>query len=226
MLVSYLSKVHPGRGGANAPIGFGSESFKTAKPVASVGVVGSGRNDINMMQRAKVSFCTSEKADDDAKAKADFILRNDNIADVVNAIVRGRAFKDRLMQFLMLQIPASLTAVAMVGIQLLEYDEILLTTSYIFLINLCYAPIFIACLVREDPGSRRYEMIERWRASSYPGTKSVTSYMRAELLKFSIFSVTLYQIGALGGLFYYAEQLFSLIHAELEFKSEDPLFVD
>ena len=192
MLVSYLSKVHPGRGGANAPIGFGSESFKTARPVASVGVVGSGRNDINMMLRAKVSFCTFEKADEDAKAKADFLLKNDDIADVVNSIVRGRAYKDRLMQFLMLQLPASMTAIAMVFIQLLEYDEILLTTSYIFLINLCYAPIFIACLVREDPGTRRYEMIERWKASRSPGTKSVTAYMRAELLKFSIFSVTIF----------------------------------
>ena len=192
MLVSYLSKVHPGRGGANTPIGFGSESFKTAKPIASVGVVGSGKNDINMMQRAKVSFCTNEKADDDAKEKADFVLRNDSISDVVNAIVRGRAFKDRLMQFLMLQIPTSLTAIAMIFIQLCEYEKILVTTSYIFLISLCYSPIFIACLVREDPGSRRYEMIERWRASKYPGTKSVTAYMRAELLKFSIFSVTLF----------------------------------
>ena len=55
-----------------------------------------------MMLKANVSFCTNEKADDDAKEKADMILRNDDISDVVNAIVRGRAFKDRFMQFLLL----------------------------------------------------------------------------------------------------------------------------
>lgn len=165
MLVSYLSKVHPGRGGANSPIGFGSDNFKTAKPIASVGVVGSGKNDINMMERAKVSFCTFEKADDDAKAKADFILKNDDISDVVNAVVRGRALKDRLMQFLMLQIPCSLCAIAMVFVQLFEYEDILVTTCFVFLCNLIYFPITIACLVREDPGSRRYEMIERWAST-------------------------------------------------------------
>lgn len=49
--------------------------------------------------------------------------------------------------------------------------------------------------------------------------------MRAEFLKFSIFSVTIYQVAALGGLFYYAENLFSLIHTELHFHQSDPLSV-
>lgn len=226
MVVNYLAKVHPGRAGANSPHGFGSEDFKQSRPVASVGVVGSGKNDLSMMRKAKVSFCTSEKADPDAKENADMVLLNDDISDVVNAIVRGRSFKDRFMQFLMLQIPMSLTAVAMVFAQVFLYDEILVTTSYIFLTNLVYFPIAVACYVREDPGSRRYEMIERWRSTSYPGTKSITSYMRGEMLKLSIFFVALFQICALVGLYYYADSLFSLIHTDLEWSKDDALFVD
>ena len=58
MLIDYLAKVHPGRASSTSPTGFGSESFRTAPPVATVGVVGSGQNDILMMNKAKISFST------------------------------------------------------------------------------------------------------------------------------------------------------------------------
>jgi|Transcript_11514 magnesium-transporting ATPase (P-type) len=228
MLIDYLAKVHPGRASSTSPTGFGSESFRTAPPVATVGVVGSGQNDILMMNKAKISFSTYNQVDDIARNAADMILRSDNISDVVNAVVRGRAFKDRLMMFLMLQIPASICSVALVFLQVFLYDQILVTASYIFLINMIYFPFAIACLVREDPGSRRYEMIERWRSGSYPGTKSITSYMRAELIKFSILVVAIFQISALAGLYYYADSLFELVHTKLNWQEHknEPLFVN
>jgi len=80
----------------------------------------------------------------------------------------------------------------MVLVQVFLYDKIIVTTSYVFLTNLVYFPIAIAVLVREDPGSRRYEMIERWASAKFPGTKSITGYMRAELLKLSIFAIALF----------------------------------
>ena len=228
MLIDYLAKVHPGRASANSPTGFGSETFRTAPPVATVGVVGSGQNDLAMMSKAKISFCTFSQCDEIARNAADMVLKSDNIADVVNAVVRGRAFKDRLMQFLLLQLPSSLTQIAMVFLQVFLYDQILVTASFVFLTNLVYFPIAIVCLVREDPGVRRYEMIERWRSARYPGTKSITSYMRGELLKFSIFVVTLFQTGAIAGLYYYADSLFSLVHVNLTWQEHEsePLFVD
>ena len=58
MLVDYLGKLNPGRVGANTPTGFGSEQFRTAPTVATVGAIGSGQNDIPMMKKAKISFCT------------------------------------------------------------------------------------------------------------------------------------------------------------------------
>lgn len=109
MLVDYLAKVHPGRVSANSPSGFGSETFRTAPPVATVGVVGSGQNDLQMMSKAKISFSTYNQCDEVARNAADMVLKSDNISDVVNAVVRGRAFKDRLMQILLLQLPSSLT---------------------------------------------------------------------------------------------------------------------
>ena len=50
MVVNYLAKVHPARGGVSVPVGFGSETFKVAEPIASVGAVGSGKNDVLMMK--------------------------------------------------------------------------------------------------------------------------------------------------------------------------------
>ena len=178
-----------------------------------------------MMRKSKVSFCTSNKSDEEAKEAADMWLENDEISDVVNAVVRGRAFKDRLMQFLLLQISASISSVAMVFIQVFMFREMIVTGSYIFLVNLVYFPITIACLVREDPGSRRYEMIERWKSVKYPGTKSVTSYMRSELLKLSILIVIVYQICALIGLYKYAAKLFTLINIEVAWEKDESLFV-
>jgi len=105
----------------------------------------------------------------------------------------------------------------MVYVQAFLYKEVLVATSFIFLINLVYFPIAIAAIVREDPGSRRYEMIERWRSSTAViGTKNMVSYISDEMLKFSILFVTLYQIAAIVGLYYYAVPLFSLVHTKLE----------
>ena len=181
------------RSGTDSLFWQGFDEFNKAAPIATVGAVGSGKNDVKMMLKADVCFSTSDKADINAKDVTDLLLMKDDICDVVNAIVRGRAYKDRFMQFLMLQIPCSLAAIAMVFSQVFLYKEILVTTSYIFLINLVYFPIVIAALVREDPGVRRYEMIERWRNSSEPyGTKKIADYMQGEMLKFSVFSVAVY----------------------------------
>jgi len=192
LVIDFLSKLHPGRQGTHSPIGFGSEDFKTAHHIATVGAIGSGENDIKMLNKAKIAFCTAEKCHPDARKAADMVLLRDNIEDVVMAVVKSRGYKDHLQKFIMLQIPASVTAVAFVLSQVFLYESILVTVSYVFLINLFYFPLAIACLVREDSSSRFYEMIERWRAQTYPGTRDVTSYMRAEHLKFSILAVTLF----------------------------------
>lgn len=192
MLIDYLSKLHPGRISNNAPISFGSDDFKTAHNIATVGAIGSGENDIKMLKKAKIGFCTAEKCHPEAKNAADMILLQDSIEDVVMAVVKSRGYKDHLMKFILLQIPASITAVAFVLAQVFLYETILVTASYIFLINLFYFPLAIACLVREDASRRFYDMVERWRANTYPGTRTITGYMRAEYLKFSILIVTLY----------------------------------
>ena len=51
MLVDYLSKVHPGRMNTQTPYGYGSQSLKLA-PIATVGAVGSGENDVLMIEKA------------------------------------------------------------------------------------------------------------------------------------------------------------------------------
>ena len=94
--------MHPISKGNDSLFWNGFESFKTAKPVASIGVLASGRNDVKMMIKSDVCFCTSDKSDVDAKDVTDMLLMKDDMNEVVNAIVRGRAFKDRFMQFLML----------------------------------------------------------------------------------------------------------------------------
>jgi len=191
-LIDYLSKLHPGRSNANTPVGFGSDDLTTAPPVATVGAIGSGDNDVSMLKRAKISFSTHEKCQDESKKSADMILLTDSLQDVVMAVVKGRAYKDNLMKFLILQIPASLCGIVMVLSQVFLYQTIMVTASYVFLINLIYFPIGIVCLVREDSGSRYYDMIDRWRSSHYPGTKTTGSYMKAESLKFSLFINTIF----------------------------------
>lgn len=57
-LIDFLSKIHPGRIGVQTPYGYGPEILKHA-PIAIVGVVGSGDNDVKMMKRAQIAFSTS-----------------------------------------------------------------------------------------------------------------------------------------------------------------------
>lgn len=225
-LIDYLSKLHPGRSNANTPVGFGSDDLTTAPPVATVGAIGSGDNDVSMLKRAKISFSTHEKCQDESKRSADMILLTDSLQDVVMAVVKGRAYKDNLMKFLLLQIPASLCGIVMVLSQVFLYETIMVTASYVFLINLIYFPIGIVCLVREDSGSRYYDMIDRWRSTHYPGTKTTGSYMKAESLKFSLFINTIFQIGALATLYLQADRIFTLVHQDLDWENSDPLFVD
>lgn len=100
--MNFVAKLHPVITGTNSRLWDGLESYHLAPPVALVGAVGSGKNDVKMMLKANVCFSTHEKADINAKEVTDMLLLNDDIGEVVNAIVRGRAFKDRFMQFLML----------------------------------------------------------------------------------------------------------------------------
>ena len=79
---------------------------------------------------------------------------------------------------------------------------------YAFLINLVYFPIAVACMARENSASRYPDMIQRWRSDDFPGTKSLTRYMRDECIRLSVFAVTLWQIASMGGLYYYAEYFF------------------
>lgn len=60
-LVDYLAKVHPGRVNSSTSYGFSPEMLKGA-PQATVGVVGSGENDIKMIKKAHIAFSTSKSA--------------------------------------------------------------------------------------------------------------------------------------------------------------------
>jgi magnesium-transporting ATPase (P-type) len=64
ILIDFLTKAHPGRAGIMNPVCFGSEDLKVAPPVATVGAVGSGDNDVLMLRKAKVSFSTNERVQD------------------------------------------------------------------------------------------------------------------------------------------------------------------
>lgn len=150
----------------------------------------------------------------------------DSLEDVVMAVTKGRSYKDHLLKFILMQIPCSITAIAMVLTQVFFYDTILVTGAFIFLINLIYFPIGIACIVRENSAGRYPDMIGRWRSMRYPGTKTITGYMRAEYIKFAIFIVTVFQIGAMYALYYHADKLFTLVHTDLDWNNDDPLFVD
>lgn len=154
------------------------------------------------------------------------VLLNDELRQVVMAVTKGRQYKDHLMKFVLMQIPTSVAAIGMCLCQVFWYKTILVTGCFIFLINLIYFPIGIACIVREDAESRYVDMIERWRSIRYPGTKTITGYMKSEYLKFSIFVNTIYMIGAMYGLYYHANKLFTLVHTDLDWESDDPLYVD
>lgn len=120
------------------------------------------------------------------------ILLADSLDDVVMAVTKGRSFKDHLMKFMALQIPASVAAIALVLGQVFLYDTILVTASFVFLINLIYFPIGIVCICRENPAVRWNDMVARWRSNRYPGAKTMSTYMRAENIKFSLFSIILF----------------------------------
>ena len=225
ILIDFLSKVHPGRVGVNSPLGYGSEALQQA-PIATVGAIGSGENDIMMMKKAQIAFSTSKSATITAKEAADMILLADSLDDVVMAITKGRSYKDHLMKFITLQIPCSIAAIALVLSQVFLYDTILVTACFVFLINLIYFPIGIVCITRENPAQRWDAMVGRWRSIRYPGSKTMTGYMKSEFLKFSLFVLIIYQLGALATLYFQAENLFTLVHQELDWDKEDSLYID
>ncbi len=99
----------------------------------------------------------------------------------------------------------------MVLSQVFLYDTIMVTASYVFLINLMYFPLGVVCLVREDTSGRYYDMIDRWRSMRYPGTKTVSGYMKSEYLKYSLLVNTVFQIGALASLYYSANNICTLV---------------
>lgn len=88
--------------------------MRQSAPVACVGAIGSGDNDAQMLQKAKISFSTNNKGTDVSKNAADMILMQDSLEDVVMAVTKGRQLKDHLMKFILMQLPASFTAIAMV----------------------------------------------------------------------------------------------------------------
>ena len=153
------------------------------------------------------------------------ILLNDSLQGVVMAVVKGRVYKDNLMKLLLIQIPASMCSTAIILSQFYMYDSIMVTASFVFLINLIYFPIAFICLVREDSSDRYRDMIERWRSIRYPGTKTVSAYLKSENLMFSILVSTVYQIGVLALMYCEAGKLFSLAHEDLEWEKDDPFFV-
>lgn len=185
-IVDYLTKMHPGRITANNYISFGVEALKNTIPNANVGSIGSGNNDVNMINKARIGFSTNKVCQDEARAAADMVLMGDSMGDAVNAIAVGRAYKDHLLKLMLLQIPCSITAIAMVLGQVFYYETIFITGMYVFLINLCYFPMAIACLCRESTIDRKDDMIQRWAADTFPGTKSMTEYMQGERIRFSI----------------------------------------
>ena len=154
------------------------------------------------------------------------ILMRDSLWDVVMAVTKGRSYRDHLQKFMAMQIPASVSAVVLVLTQVFLYDTIMVTACFIFLINLIYFPIGIHCIMRENPARRWGEMVHRWRSVRYPGTMTMSGYMKRENLKYSLFVLVLFQIGALATLYFQADHLFTLVHQELEWDNADPIFVD
>ena len=67
-----------------------------------------------MIKKAHVSFALGITSTDGAKEASDMILTADCLEDVVMAVSKGRSYKDHLMKFMTLQIPASIAAIVMV----------------------------------------------------------------------------------------------------------------
>ena len=155
------------------------------------------------------------------------ILLENNLGDVAKAISKARAYKDHLMKFITLQIPASIAAIALVLSQVFLYDTIFVTAVFIFLINLIYFPLGIVCMTRENSTKRQDAMAERWRSIRYPGSKTITGYMKTEYMKFTLLVLTIYQIGVLAALYFEADRLFTLVDQDpLEWANSDKLFID
>lgn len=225
-VVDYLAKLHPGRITANTPTSFGIEELRHAVSYANVGAIGTGGNDVKMMNKAKIGFSTNARCKSDARENADMVLLNDKMGDIVNAVCVGRAHKDHLLKLLLLQIPCCVSAIVMVLSQVVFYHEILVTGAYIFIINLLYFPMGLACIMRESMIDRKEDMAERWAAPNFPGTKSMTQYMGGERLRFSILVNIVYQLGAMSVIYYEAPELFGLLHEHIELHKNDPLLVD
>lgn len=114
-LVDYLSKMHPGRITANTPNSMSSDdTLMQQPPVAIVGAVGSGSNDVKMLQKAQIAFSTSIASTKDAMDASDMLLMQDSLEDVVMAVTLGRSYKDHLLKFILMQIPCCLTGIGMV----------------------------------------------------------------------------------------------------------------
>ena len=147
-----------------------------------MGAVGSGDNDVKMLKKSKVAFSKLLMMDHDAAKAADIILTTDDLEEVVFAVSQGREYKDHLMKFIMLQLPSSFSAVALVLAQVFYYNTILVSGLFVFLINLVYLPIGLTCIVREKAADNRHlDMISRWRADqALVGTKTITKYMQGE----------------------------------------------
>lgn len=194
---------------------------------ALVGAVGSGDNDVKMLKKATVAFSTFKNAHDEVKNAADIILEDDDLIQVAETMCHGREYKDHLMKFVMLQIPTSVSALALVLTQMFLYKEILVQALFVYLINLIYLPIGLMCIVREHSPERLQDMCTRWRANEAAiGTKTLTRYMRDEYITSSIAVVTFWQLAAMAGLYLKADYLFTLVHFDLQWGEKDPLFVD
>jgi len=107
--------MHPGRITANTPNSMSSDdTLMQQPPVAIVGAVGSGSNDVKMLQKAQIAFSTSIASTKDAMDASDMLLMQDSLEDVVMAVTLGRSYKDHLLKFILMQIPCCLTGIGMV----------------------------------------------------------------------------------------------------------------
>ena len=112
--------------------------------------MGSGDNDIKMLRSSSVAFSTNMQCQHEVKKVADIVLTKDSLQGVIETVGLARAFKDHLMKFILLQLPTSVSAVALVVGQILFYQTTLFFGLFIFLINLTYYPVSLACMLRES----------------------------------------------------------------------------
>lgn len=73
----------------------------------------------------------------------------------------------------------------------------------------------VACLVREKSIRLYPEMTNRWTASKFPGAKTTTTFMKDEVFKFTFLVTVIGQLSIFAGLVVYANDLFSLAHADV-----------